>query len=169
MKYLRAFNESDNNQTNIINDCKDILLDLDDYSIKYNVYGLEGGTSYYDKIKIELGDGDNSFKLNSTELIFEHLFSYLESLDFVLDGRDSFYEGDNWDYYEACPSCGSNNVSSLPLADVYEFECVKCKHVGLREDFQTPEHPINKSDLMYSIKHRYHINFMLLTFIYRKK
>lgn len=42
MKYLRGFNESDNNQTNIINDCKDILLDLNDRHIKCSVWGVEG-------------------------------------------------------------------------------------------------------------------------------
>ena len=171
MKYLRGFNESDNNQTNIINDCKDILLDLNDRHIKCSVWGVEGGTPYYDKIKIEVGDGNNSFKLGSTELIFEHLFSYLESLDFFLDGKDSFYGCDNWDYYGACPSCGSTNISSIefPKRDLDKFECGICKHVGHREDFEGPEHPINKSDLMYSIKHRWGIDFMLLTFIYRKK
>ena len=177
MKYLRKFNESDNynNLTNIINECKDILIELEHEGIKYNVYGFEGGTPSYNRIKIEIGDESEIIKLRGYELMFEHLFSYLESEKFVLDRNDSFYEKDGWDAYEACPECQSTNVSSISREDEpntfitwsngnNEFECVKCKHIGCQEDFQTPEYPINKGELMYSIKNNYYIDFMLLSF-----
>jgi hypothetical protein len=168
MKHLRRFNESDNynNLTNIINECKDILIELEHEGIKYNVYGFEGGTPSYNRIKIEIGDESKIIKLRGYELMFEHLFSYLESEKFALDRNDSFYEKDGWDDYEACPECQSTNVSSINRDDDgdNEFECGKCKHIGYQEDFQTPEYPINKGELMYSIKNNYYIDFMLLSF-----
>jgi hypothetical protein len=175
MKHLRKFNESDNynNLTNIINECKDILIELEHDGVKYNVYGFEGGTPSYNRIKIEIGDESKIIKLHGYELMFEHLFSYLESEKFVLDRNDSFYEKDGWEHYEACPECQSTNVSSINRDDDSyfsrdegnnEFECGKCKHIGSQEDFQTPEYPISKGELMYSIKNNYYIDFMLLSF-----
>ena len=169
MKHLRKFNESDNynNLTNIINECKDILIELEHEGIKYNVYGFEGGTPSYNRIKIEIGDESKIIKLRGYELMFEHLFSYLESEKFALDRNDSFYEKDGWEHYEACPECQSTDVSFINRddeRDINEFECGKCKHIGCQEDFQTPEYPINKGELMYSIKNNYYIDFMLLSF-----
>ena len=38
MKYLKRFNESSSDFTNITRECKDILVELSDKDIKYNVY-----------------------------------------------------------------------------------------------------------------------------------
>lgn len=171
MKYLRKFNESVYLQLpNIRNTCKDILLELSDKDIKYKVRGYEsakilGEETYKDLIRVEVGDQYKTIKMIGMDLMFEHLFSYIESEGFTLD-KDSYYENSNWEYHEACPECDSQSIT--PPNDLQSMEgwkCDKCKHIGHQDDFQRPEHPITKEDLFWSIKQNYHIQFMSLDFI----
>jgi len=173
MKYLKRFNESTSNFTNTTNECKDILVELGDKGIKYNVYGFEsakilGEETYKDLIRVEVGDQYNNIKMIGMDLMFEHLFSYMESEGFEL-GKDSYYENSNWDSYEACPECDSQSITPPDdLQSMLGWKCNKCKHEGHQDDFQRPEHPITKEDLFWSIKQNYHIQFMSLDF-YRDK
>ena len=169
MKYLKRFNESSSDFNNIISECKDILIELSDKDIKYRVYGYKGAKvlneeNFVDVVRVELGDQWNTFKLKDMDLMFEHLFSYMESEGFKL-GKNSYFENSNWDYHEACPECDSEDVR--PPDDLKSMEgwmCNKCKHGGHQDDFQRPEHPITKGNLFWAIKENYHIQFMSLAF-----
>jgi len=169
---------------NTISDCKDILLDLTDVGIRCGVDagikwdGVRSGINV-DKVKIEIvASSLSKVRLGDFSLSFEHLISYLESKGYILDSKGSFYENDDWDYYEGCPTCGSNNVSFVDRCDgqkeylnddrnINDWKCGKCGKVGEQEDFLKPEHPISKSELLNSIRNNYYIDFMYL--IFRKK
>lgn len=169
MKYLKRFNESSSDFTNIISECKDILIELSDKDIKYRVYGYKGAKilneeTFVDVVRVELGDQYNTFKIGDIDLMFEHLFSYMESEGFKL-GKDSYFENSNWDSHEACPECDSQSISPPDdLQSMVGWKCNKCKHEGHQDDFQRPEHPITKGDLFWGIKENYHIQFMSLVF-----
>ena len=166
-------NESTSEFNNIISECQDILIELSDKDIKYRVYGYKGAKilgeeTFVDVVRVELGDQYNVVKLKDMDLMFEHLFSYMESEGFVL-GKDSYYENSNWDYHEACPECDSGSISPPnDLKSMEGWKCNKCKHEGHQDDFQRPEHPLSKDELFWSIKKNYHIQFMSLAF-YRDK
>ena len=170
MKYLKSFNESHYQYlTDVSNNCKDILLELSDKEIKYEIYGYEGvqmgsrhsKDSYVaDMIRIEIGDERISVKLKEFELELDHLLSYLIGEGFKLNG-DSYCTNDTWDYHECCPECGSTNVE-----ETWDYwSCGKCGHEGQLEDFQTTDHPLTMSDLKWYIKNNYYIQFMSLTFV----
>ena len=169
MKYLKRFNESSSDFTNIISECKDILIELSDKDIKYRVYGYKGAKilneeKFMDLIRVELGDQYNVVKLKNMDLMFEHLFSYMESEGFKL-GKDSYYENSNWEYHEACPECDSQSISPPDdLQSMIGWKCSKCNHEGHQDDFQRPEHPLTKEELFWSIKKNYYIQFMSLAF-----
>jgi len=175
MKYLKSFNESTSDFTNIISECKDILVELGDKDIEYRVYGYRGAPSFEsgtnkDLIRVEVGKQyyNKYIKMISMDLMFEHLFSYMESEGFTL-GKDSYYENSNWDYHEACPECDSQSITPPnDLQSMKGWKCNKCKHEGHQDDFQRPEHPVSKDELFWSIKQNYHIQFMSLAF-YRDK
>ena len=168
MRYIKRFNES-SNIDNIISECKDILLEVSDKDIKYRVYGFKGAKvlneeTFVDVIRVELGDQYNTFKIGDMGLMFEHLFSYLESEGFSL-GKNSYFENSNWEYHEACPECDSEDVR--PPDDLHSMEgwmCNKCKYGGHQDEFQRPEHPITKGNLFWAIKENYHLQFMSLSF-----
>jgi hypothetical protein len=169
MKYLRKFNESVYLQLpNIRNTCKDILLELSDRGIRYEIYGYEGvhkEDSTRDIIRVEIGDENISVKLKEFELELQHLLSYLKEEGFELS-NNSYFQNDTWDYYESCPSCGSESVSSPDdLKSMRGWSCNKCKHEGHQDDFQRPEHPIKEGDLIWAINQNYYVNFMSLDFI----
>ena len=179
MKYLKGFNESTHYKylSDVRNNCEDILLDLKDKGIKYNIYGFEGvrmegskkstdwnERSMSDLIRIEIGDEINNVKLKEFELELEHLLSYLKEEGFKLGGDSCYCQNDTWDYYQACPECGSEDIiSSDPNPYIY-CRCNKCKHEGYQEDFQTPDHPLDLSDLNWYIKQNYYVQFMSLSF-----
>jgi hypothetical protein len=169
MKHLKRFNESTSEFNNIISECKDILLELGDKDINYRVYGYEGAKifneeTFVDVVRVELGDEYNTVKLKGMDLMFEHLFSYMESEGFKL-GKNSYYQHDTWEYYEACPECDSQSISPPnDLKSMDGWKCNKCKHEGHQDDFQRPEHPLTKADLFWSIKQNYYIQFMSLSF-----
>ena len=169
MKYLKSFNESTSEFNNIISECKDILVELGDKGIEYNVYGYRGvlifesGTNK-DLIRVEVGNQYNVVKLKDMDLMFEHLFSYMESEGFIL-GKDSYYENSNWDYHESCPECDSQSITPPDnLQSMEGWKCNKCNHEGHQDDFQRPEHPVSKDELFWAIKQNYHIQFMSLSF-----
>lgn len=169
MKHLKRFNESTSEFNNIIGECKDILLELGDKDINYRVYGYQGAKifneeTFVDVVRVELGDEYNTVKLKGMDLMFEHLFSYMESEGFKL-GKNSYYQNDTWEYYEACPECDSQSISPPnDLKSMDGWKCNKCKHEGHQDDFQRPEHPLTKADLFWSIKQNYYIQFMSLSF-----
>ena len=169
MKYLKRFNESTSEFNNIISECKDILLELSDKDIKYRVFGFKGAKilneeTFVDVVKVELGDQYNTIKLKGMDLMFEHLFSYIESEGFKL-GKNSYYENSSWEYHEACPECDSQSITPPDnLQSMVGWKCNKCKHEGHQDDFQRPEHPITKADLFWSIKQNYYVQFMSLSF-----
>ena len=169
MKYLKRFNESSSDFTNIISECKDILIELSDKDIKYRVYGYKGAKilgeeTFVDLIRVELGNQYNIFKLKDMDLMFEHLFSYMESEGFQL-GKDSYFENSNWDSHEACPECDSQSISPPDnLQSMIGWKCSKCNHEGHQDDFQRPEHPVSKDELFWAINQNYHIQFMSLAF-----
>jgi hypothetical protein len=169
MKHLKRFNESVYLQLpNIRNTCKDILLELSDRGIRYEIYGYEDvhkEGSTIDIIRVEIGDENISVKLKEFELELQHLLSYLKEEGFELS-NNSYFQNDTWDYYESCPSCGSESVSSPDdLKSMRGWYCNKCKHEGHQDDFQTPEHPIKVDDLIWAINKNYYVNFMSLDFI----
>lgn len=165
MKHLKRFNENSYDlYTNTISDCKDILLDLTDAGISCNIKHFGN----VDKVKIEIEASSHSkVRLGDFGPSFEHLLSYLESKGYILDSKGSFYENDDWEYYEGCPTCGSTNVSFVNRDDdivINTWECGKCGKVGDQEDFLKPDHPISKSGLLNSIRNNYYIDFMYLIF-----
>ena len=165
MRYLRRFNENSYDlYTNTISDCKDILLDLTDTGISCNIKHFGN----VDKVKIEIEASSHSkVRLGDFGPSFEHLLSYLESKGYILDSKGSFYENDDWEYYEGCPTCGSTNVSFVNRDDdivINTWKCGKCGKVGDQEDFLKPDHPISKSELLNSIRNNYYIDFMYLIF-----
>jgi hypothetical protein len=174
MKHLKRFNESSDLYNTIISDCKDILLDLTDVGIRC---GVDGGIKWdgvdsqinVDKVKIEIEASERSkVRLGDFGLSFEHLISYLESKGYILDSKGSFYENDDWDYYEGCPKCMSRNVWFTERddeGDINMWLCGKCGKVGDEEYFLKPEHPISKSELLNSIRNNYYIDFMYLIFL----
>jgi hypothetical protein len=169
MKHLKRFNESVYLQLpNIRNTCKDILLELSDRGIRYEIYGYEGvhkEGSTRDIIRVEIGDENISVKLKEFELELQHLLSYLKEEGFELS-NNSYFQNDTWDYYESCPECGSESVSSPDdLKSMRGWSCNKCKHIGHQDDFQRPEHPIKECDLIWAINQNYYVNFMSLDFI----
>jgi hypothetical protein len=153
---------------NIRNTCKDILLELSDRGIRYEIYGYEGvhkEGSTIDIIRVEIGDENISVKLKEFELELQHLLSYLKEEGFELS-NNSYFQNDTWDYYESCPECGSESVSSPDdLKSMRGWSCNKCKHIGHQDDFQRPEHPIKEGDLIWAINQNYYVNFMSLDFI----
>ena len=174
MKHLRRFNENSYDLYNTISDCKDILLDLTDIGIRCSVdMGIkwDGVKSQInvDKVKIEIEASSHSkVRLGDFGPSFEHLLSYLESKGYILDSKGSFYENDDWEYYEGCPTCGSTNVSFVDRdddRDINTWKCGKCGKVGDQEDFLKPDHPISKSGLLNSIRNNYYIDFMYLIFL----
>jgi ribosomal protein S27AE len=170
MKHLKRFNESSDLYNTIISDCKDILLDLTDEGIRCGVSLWLGDN--IDKVKIEIEASERSkVRLGDFGLSFEHLISYLESKGYILDSRGSFYENDDWDYYEECPECMSTNVSFVNRnddSDINNWKCGKCGKVGEQEDFLRPDHPISKSELLNSIRNNYYVDFMYLIFLKKK-
>jgi hypothetical protein len=173
MKYLKRFNESSYQYlSEVRNNCNDILLDLDDKGIKYEIYGFEGvqmgsrhsKDSYVaDMIRIEIGDERKTVKLKEFELELEHLLSYLTGEGFKLSGN-SYCENDSWDYYECCPECGSVDLTLPDLNRLDGWVCNKCKHEGYQDNFQSPEHPVTMKDLKWFIKNNYYVQFMSLSF-----
>ena len=177
MKHLKGFNENSYDlYNNTISDCKDILLDLTDIGIRCSVDmgikwdGVKSGINA-DKVKIEIEASSLSkVRLGDFGPSFEHLLSYLESKGYILDSKGSFYENDDWEYYEGCTTCGSNNVSFVNRDDdrdikMPDWKCGKCGKVGDQEDFLKPEWPISKSELLNSIRNNYYIDFMYLIFL----
>ena len=158
MKHLKGFNES--SIVNILNDCRDILIDLSDNHIHYKVWVSSSGS-----ILIEIGDDRGLTSLKSMSTTFDHLISYLESIGYLFS-KKSFYEGDNWEYYESCPKCGSDEVTidHIPTQIGNKFTCDKCKYVGDSEDFTSPEWPLNKSELMWVIGDGVKFDFMRIQF-----
>lgn len=147
---------------------KDILIELSDDGVGYDVQLKGDGTEFtkFTSIVVILSSYKFELELRSIGHIIEHLFSYLESQGYVL-GEDSFYENENWDYYERCPECMSRSVWFTERnddKDINMWICGKCGGEGVQEDFQTPEHPISKGELLNSIKNNYYINFMYLEF-----
>ena len=134
---------------------KDILLDLGDDDIGYDVELKSDG-----RIVVILSLYKSSIKLGSVGPIIEHLFSYLESIGYVLGGG-SYYENEGWDLYERCPKC---NGVDIIMGESDNSECVSCGYKDYYDEFQTMEYPIDKSELMFSIRHNYYINFMYLEF-----
>jgi len=179
MRYIKTFNESSDLYNTIISDCKDILLDLTDVGIRC---GVDGGIKWdgvdsqinADKVKIEIEASSHSkVRLGDFGLSFEHLLSYLESKGYILDSKGSFYENDDWDSYEECPECRSTNVSYDSFTNGErnwgsDYKCGKCGHVGDVDNFQSPSHPISKSELLNSIRNNYYIDFMYLVFLKKK-
>jgi hypothetical protein len=175
MKYLKKFNESDA-LSDIKDTCKDILLELSDKGVEYKIYEYKGSSLHHthtkdkwrdskDIIRVEIGNGTDIVKLKEFESEFSHLFSYLKEEGFELGGN-SYFENNSWEYYESCPNCDSESVSSPDdLKSMRGWSCNKCKHIGHQDDFQKPEHPIKESDLIWAIKQNYYINFMVLDFI----
>jgi len=138
MRYLKLYEQFDNE---IIRDCKDILIDLSDDDIEYEVGG--------DKILIiNIGDNIKRIELKKYADNFLRLFDYLESLGYILSEK-SYYEGDGWDYYERCPYCNSNNITT---GDDKDLKCNSCGHEDYFDVFSTREHPLTKGELMWSVK-----------------
>jgi hypothetical protein len=173
MKYLKGFNESYQYLSDVRNNCNDILLELSDKEIKYEIYGFEGvqmgsrhkSDSYVaDLVRIEIGDERKTVKLKEFELELEHLLSYLDGEGFKLSGN-SYCENESWNYYECCPECGSVDLTLPDLNTMDGWSCNKCKHEGYQDSFQIPEHPVTMKDLKWYIKQNYYVQFMSLTFV----
>lgn len=172
MKYLKRFESVNSTSYKYLSEvnrnCTDILLELDDKGIIYNIYGSEGvqmgrhkpGSYIADMITIEIGDDFKTVKLKEFELELEHLLSYLDGEGFKLNSN-SYCMNDTWDYHESCPECDSVSIEEL---DDY-WSCSKCDYKGQLDDFRAPEHPLTMSDLKWYIKNNYYIQFMCLRFI----
>lgn len=162
MKYLKSFNESTYQYlSDVRNNCNDILLELNDKGIKYEIYGFEGGLG---SIRIEIGDERKTVKLKEFELELEHLLSYLKAEGFKL-GKNSYCMNDSWDNYECCPECDSVDLTLPNLNTMNGWICNKCKHKGNQEEFQTTDHPLTMNDLKWYIKKNYYVQFMSLAFV----
>jgi len=143
-----------------IQDCKDILIDLADDGIKYNVSVTSSPSN--DKMIIDISDNYTRIELKKYSDNFERLFDFLASLGYKLDS-ESYYEGDGWDYYERCPNCHSQNLDRNNSG--MEMVCRDCHFEDDYSEFQTPEHPLTKGDLMWSVKSGDKPEHMYLVFI----
>jgi hypothetical protein len=88
MRYLKKFNESIHQPyQSIIDDCKDILLEVNDIGINTNismpVYWILY-IEFYKKIT-DVGDVDDVFTYSDIEDVFERLKSYLSEYGFEID------------------------------------------------------------------------------------
>ena len=163
MIYLKKFNESKSNLESVSKDCKDILLALSDKGIYYNI--IPQKLTRYPKvteiIDININSDNGSIKLKEYELEFEHLLSYLESEGFSLR-KGSYYGSDDWDSFERCPKCDSQDITTNENKE--NLICKKCGTRGDYEDFSTLEYPLNKSELIWSIKKNDYPQYIYLTF-----
>ena len=172
MKHLKRFSvyehshevSNESSIVNILNDCKDILIDLSDNHIPYKVWVASSGS-----IIVDIGDDKGLTSLKNEGSTFDHLFSYLESFGYLMNGKKSFYEGNNWEYYESCPKCGSDEVtidvnSEVRFQSGNKFTCDKCKYVGDSEDFTSPDWPLDKNELMWVIGDGVKFDFMRIQF-----
>lgn len=145
MRYLKRFNESSNE---IIQDCKDILIDLSDDNIDCDFYitqklNLSIKSKYHEVLIFKIGDNNKEIDLNKYSDNFERLFEFLDSMGYELT-NNSYYQHGDWDLYKTCPNCKSENVS--------RGTCRECNYEGYESDFLTYEHPLTKDGLIYSIK-----------------
>lgn len=143
------------NNSGIKEDCEDILIDLSDDGVKCDVAYIHNG------LTIEIGDNDKRIELKKYKDNFDRLFDYLESLGYRLH-NSSYYEGDGWDYHERCPNCNSANIIGT---ESDTLTCNDCGHIDYFGEFSTPEHPLTKGDLMWSIKSGDKPDHMYLQFV----
>jgi hypothetical protein len=170
---LKRFNESNDSELldTIISNCKDILIDLSDDGFEYKIISPYSNSRESNEIIINIGNPSNNYmiKLAGYELVFNHLFNYLESNGFKLCNKLSYFENDTWDYHEACPECDSQLITVTKVMDEYFFVCDKCEFGGYQDDFLSPQHPITKDELLWSIRKNYFVQWISLVFWKDKK
>jgi hypothetical protein len=147
MRYLKLY---ENFNDDIIEDCRDILIDLSDdgidLDILFDVYQVKyGGVSFF----IEIGSYSNIIEMKEYKDNFMRLLDYLESLGWSLSSS-SFYRSDNWDYIERCPNCNFTDSSYLH-GNGEVLECGNCSHQDNYTEFLTDKYPLTKADLIKCI------------------
>jgi Zn finger protein HypA/HybF involved in hydrogenase expression len=158
MRYLKSFNESIQSKEDIILTIKDILLEFVDNYYPVSVYEKTGA------IVIEIGEESKQMiKLHEYELVFKHLFYYLDDMGYKIETNISYVTNDTWDYRILCPKCGSDRI----IINDNIGQCEKC---DLNDDLykfnMDDAYPASQSDLEYFIKNKYWIQFM---YLYLKK
>jgi len=133
---------------NIIEDCRDILIDLSDDGIDLDL-GLDKLQKVYGVVSfsIEIGNYTKAIHMEKYKDNFMRLLDYLESLGWSLSSS-SYYRSDNWDYLERCPNC---NYSDYINGDGESLECGECGHQDQYDEFSTDEYPLTKADLIKCI------------------
>ena len=130
MKHLKSYNESNVSNEDIINDCKDILLDMSDDDVKYNIE-YQGHTKHLfdhqdrlDKIegviRLQIGDYSRgkSFDPGYYVKVLEHLNSYLNSNGYQYFSNGSPYS--TWEEkMESINRFKGTSSGKLTLMDIY--------------------------------------------------
>ena len=150
MKYLKKFNESIS--SDIINDCKDILIDLSDDNIKYKFINDP------EIIMIEIFSDEKIIDLKKYEDPIKRINDYLESLGFNLS-LFSYYKKDG-EILELCPICNSSYVKSGPSYSI----CTDCEYSGDIEEFEREEHYFDKEKLYSYIDNGVKADYIWLNF-----
>lgn len=155
MRYLKRFNESATNE--IVNDCKDILIDFTDNGYFIDSY-LKSNT-----LVVEIGDELKMIKLQDFGEPLERLFYYLSSEGYSLTGK-SYVQNDNWDANTQCPECGSESIVTIDTGDEFLSTCKKCGYSDNNSNFLDFRHRVDESDIKYFVKHKYWVQYMYLVF-----
>ena len=156
MRYLKRFNESATNE--IVNDCKDILIDFTDNGYFIDSY-LKSNT-----LIVEIGERESKMiKLQDFGEPLERLFYYLSSEGYSLTGK-SYVQNDNWDANTQCPECGSESIVTIDTGDEFLSTCKKCGYSDDNSNFLDFRHRVDESDIKYFVKHKYWVQYMYLVF-----
>lgn len=164
MKYLKLyslFESIDNSDIEDIKlDCEDILIDLKDRDINYFVYGAQDDLKRI--ISIDIGGNPmkrytyprTNIEPKHLKLSIEHLISYLKDKGFVFSY--GCHSNEDWDYYESCPKCGSEDLFvESTTGGEYSATCNKCDNKSDLSDFQELDYPIKDISSMLKDNHKF--------------
>ena len=125
MKHLREFSDF----KDLVEDCKDILIDLLDDGIIVRVFNEESDLYiriYTDRVR-------KGIRIGKYELCFNHLLSYLEERGYYLDKcKDSYITTEDEESL-LCPRCGDDWIVEEE-GGIY-FGCTSCLYSSRLVDF----------------------------------
>ena len=125
MKHLKRFNESNQIDQSVIDECKDILLELEDKGIKTNIHSYlsydKKGNSLYNSSNNEkwiqfFFNRVEEFDYSDIEDVVERLKSYLSEYNLHIKWQNPTEREDNK------PTIKTTRVMTLPRADDRDFD-----------------------------------------------